>query len=813
MDQKLSPDRWVVLKLGAGNFHQGFSLVLQIGLGEGQPTVELPGVLPAAPDLPDLYRQWQAAYGQLRLSSRLEAQAHRATNVSWLGDCHDSARRLCDRINIWLSHGTFQPIYNKLLEQLSPTDTIRVVLQTEDPILRRLPWHQWDFFQRYPQAELALSAPVYEQVDAPATLSSKVRILAILGDATGLDLETDRALLENLPGVELQLLTGPDRATLNHALWDPRGWDILFFAGHSGGGIHNGDISIGDISTSDISSGHISINAQDQLTIAELKYGLSKAVQRGLAIALFNSCDGLGLAQDLADLHIPQILVMREPIPDRVAHEFLKGFLESFSHNTPLYLAVREARERLQGLEDEFPCATWLPILCQNLAQQPPTWQRLQGLPKTIPPQVVPRGPRPWVTWALGTTLTAATLGLRFLGGFQSLELGAYDRFLRWWPWFESPDPRIVVIKNTQDDIKQQGLDSTSAFSMTDQTLLALLEKLETFQPRVVGVDIYHEHAIDAQVPALPRRLENTPNLISLCKHPSDSAETGGVAPAPGVKFDNRLGFSDLLEDTDGRARRGLLTVRRPPVSPCGTDYSFATIVAGQYLNLVAPHDNLDDVFWQNDQNWFQLSTVKIPPLNARAGGYRLSRDSVGGYQKLLHYRHLPRLEDIAQTHRVSEVLQPGFDGSGLRDRIVLIGTTDLSFGGGDMAERDFWKTPYTTSERPEDMTAGVFIQAHIISQLISAVEDGRPLISTWNEWQESGWIMAWALVGGGLGWGLAGGRFWLMLLTAEAGLFLVSWGLLAGPALWVPYVPAVITLTGTAIIVSRYRSSDHRYR
>ncbi len=797
MAQKLSPDKLVVLKLGPGNFQQGFSLVLQIGLGDERPVVELPGVLPSAPDLPELYQQWRTAYGQLRLPNRLEAQLDRATNVSWLGDCYGRAQELCDRINTWLSHPTFQPIYNKLLEQLSPRDVVRVVLQTEDPILRRLPWHKWDFFQRYPQAELALSAPIYEQVEAPATLSSKVRILAILGDATGLDLETDRALLQNLPGVELQLLTGPDRATLNRALWDQRGWDILFFAGHSGG----------DMGATGTHVGHMGINAQDKLTIPELKYALGKAVQRGLAIALFNSCDGLGLAQDLADLHIPQVLVMREPVPDRVAHEFLKGFLESFSRNTPLYLAVREARERLQGLEDDFPCATWLPILCQNLAQQPPSWQRLQGRPPVPRPEVLPQGRRPWGAWGLGAAITAATLGLRFIGGFQSLELAAYDRFLRWWPWFETPDPRIVVIKNTHEDIKQQGLDNNSAFSMTDETLLALLEKLETFQPRVLGVDIYHEHAIDAQVPALQRRLENTPNLISLCKHPSDSAEMRGVAPAPGVKFGNRLGFSDLFEDPDRRTRRGLLMVERPTASPCGTDYSFATIVAGQYLNLMAPHDDLDDVFWQNDQNWFQLNQVKIPPLKPRAGGYKLSRDAAGGYQNLLHYRHLPRLEDIAQTHRVSEVLQEGFEGDGLRDRIVLIGTTDLSFGGGDIEERDFWKTPYTTSERLEDMTAGVFIQAHIISQLISAVEDGRPLIRTWNEWGESGWILLWALVGGGLGWGLTGERFWLVLLTTEAGLLLVGWGLLAGPALWLPYVPAAITLTGTAITVRRYGS------
>ncbi len=58
---------------------------------------------------------------------------------------------------------------------------------------------------------------------------------------------------------------------------------------------------------------------------------LRKAISRGLQLAIFNSCDGLGLANDLAELNIPQIIVMRSPVPDLVAQEFLKHFLKAFS--------------------------------------------------------------------------------------------------------------------------------------------------------------------------------------------------------------------------------------------------------------------------------------------------------------------------------------------------------------------------------------------------------------------------------------------------------------------------------------------------
>ena len=770
----------VVLKIGPGTFQQGFSVVLQIGIEAERPILELPGVLPPAPELSGLYQQWQMAYRRFHHPGRLEARPS-VTNVSWIGDCRDSAKMLCDRINTWLRHPTFHPIYARLLEQLSPRDVIRVILQTEDPLLQQLPWHQWVFFERYPQAELALSAPVYQQVKTAQTKSKKVRILAVLGDATGLDLKTDQTLLQHLPGVDLHFLTAPDRKSFNHSLWDSRGWDILFFAGHSNG-----------------TTGHISINPEESLTIAELKYALGKAVQQGLTIALFNSCDGLGLAQDLADLHIPQILVMREPVPDRVAHEFLKGFLESFSSNRPLYLSVREARERLQGLENEFPCATWLPILCQNLAQQPPTWQRLQKQSTTTSTG--------WVVGGLATACATITLGLRFVGGLQSLELAAYDRFLRWWPFFETADQRITVIKNTEDDIKQQGLTRDSDFSITDDTLLTVLKTLEPLQPKVIGIDIYHEHEISPEVPELRQRLETTANVVSLCKHPSDAAEMGGVAPTPQIRFGNRLGFSDFIEDTDRTARRVLLAMDRPAESPCPADYSFAAIVAGQYLRLINGNAPLDHIFWQNDDHQFQLRQTQFSPLTPRSGGYKLSPKTFGGYQLLLRYRHLPQLEDIAHTYTVSDILAGNFEVANIRDRIILLGTTALSFGGGDIEERDFWKTPYTTSKRPEDMTAGVFLQAHIISQLISAVEDKRPLITTWPEWLESSWIILLATAGGILGWRLAGTRFWLTLLTTEIGLWLGCWSLLSLSGLWVPYVPAVITLTGTAITANRYR-------
>ena len=114
---------------------------------------------------------------------------------------------------------------------------------------------------------------------------------------------------------------------------------------------------------------------------------MKKATSNGLALAIFNSCDGLGLAYELEALHIPQIIVMREPVPDAVAQEFLRHFLVTYAlDGLPLYQAVKEARLKLHGLEDIYPCASLLPVICQNGDAAPPSWLNLGRRPTKICP-------------------------------------------------------------------------------------------------------------------------------------------------------------------------------------------------------------------------------------------------------------------------------------------------------------------------------------------------------------------------------------------------------------------------------------------
>ncbi|MGB8698651.1 MAG: pentapeptide repeat-containing protein [Thermosynechococcaceae cyanobacterium] len=362
----------VILKLGHGTLSTGFPVTLQIGQEGELPVVEWMGHLGAAPDLVTHAHQWQAVYRRGMMGCRLEVPDTQVTHVSrqaFFQDCYQAAERLKHHLNLWLDGEGFRPAKEQLLAQLNPSDPIRFIVQTGDREVQRLPLQLWNFFERYRKAELALGTPIYEQIERSPSTGAKVRILAILGDCTGIDVDCDRRLLEQLPEAEVTFLVEPPRQLLNDQLW-AQPWDILFFAGHSSSGRSFAEHS-------DYPHGRIQINPTEQLSLFQLKHALRKAIEQGLKLAIFNSCDGLGLAMDLAALHIPQMIVMREPVPDLVAQEFLKNFLAAFSKETSLYQSVREAREQLQGLEDRFPCATWLPVICQNPAEASLNWREL----------------------------------------------------------------------------------------------------------------------------------------------------------------------------------------------------------------------------------------------------------------------------------------------------------------------------------------------------------------------------------------------------------------------------------------------------
>ncbi|GAB4177795.1 MAG: hypothetical protein Fur006_09690 [Coleofasciculaceae cyanobacterium] len=767
----------VVLSLGNGDLNNGFPAVTaELWEANNPYPMKFTGSLPAAPELPELYRAWQllysALYSRRGWNTRLEIEEADVTNVSEV-DFNDLCQRWNERINAWLNSESFRNIDQQLRTRLHFSDEIRFIIETNDKQLRRLPWHLWNFFEHYSKAEVALSTSEYQRVEKSniENQKAKVRILAILGNSQRINIGKDRDLLEQLSEqADIEFLEEPKPEVLNDKLWQE--WDILFFAGHS----------------SSRENGIIQLNQTDSLTLDQLKFALKKAIARGLKLAIFNSCDGLGLAQELADMHIPQVIVMREPVPDAIAQEFLRHFLVAFSGGQSLYASVREARERLQTLESQFPCATWLPTICQNPAEVPTTWQEwcsakerdsARRKAERQQRQLLPSRKRCSTLLLASTLITALVMGGRWLGLLQPVELQAYDQLLRLRA-DEAQDQRLLIVTITEADFQLPEQQQRKG-SLSDRALARLLEKLEPHKPRAIGLDIYRDFPVNQA--DLGNRLQNSDRFFAICKVSTPKLNNPGIKPPPEIPV-QRQGFSDFVQDSDGVLRRHLLAMNPDATSPCTTPYALSAQLVFRYLKdegIVAQY---------TPQQELQIGNVIFKRLRSRMGGYQRVDD--WGYQILLNYRrsyHSPL--EVAEKVTLKDVLAGKVQPDKVKNRIILIGVTAESAG-------DRFATPYSTGQGTYEAMPGVIVHAQMVSQILSAVKDGRSLMWVWPWWGDVLWVWGWSVVGGVVVWRFGSIR-WLGLASG------VTLGLLCGlsfgfstQGVWVPLVPAAIALVAT---------------
>ncbi|MEM7715774.1 MAG: NACHT domain-containing protein, partial [Cyanobacteria bacterium P01_A01_bin.68] len=393
-------EKLVIFQPNDGDFFdQGFKRInILIYLNRGNNQVDfqrLTGKLPPASYIAKLFQSWREKYQTLldNLPSHnfqrgfVDAQV---THVSFK-NFNDDTAILRNYLNEWLDSEIFIPTKKDLQQalQLTPQDEIRFVIQTAavsspetQNILHRLPWYWWNLFPNHYKIEFAISPNQFQAIfiNQENNLSRensrlrRVRILGIFGNSENsegdgdIDVETDQKLIKDLraKGASPRFLHQPNRSEFTK-LWDDS-FDIICFSGHSD-------------SKEDCSTGWLKINPHEEgLEIKELRNALRKARDNGLQLVVFNSCNGLGLAQAIADLNIPQVIVWRESVPDIVAQRFLFYFLQSFACGNSLYQSVREAREKLQleGLENKIPGVTALPMIVDNSGRKPATWNQIR---------------------------------------------------------------------------------------------------------------------------------------------------------------------------------------------------------------------------------------------------------------------------------------------------------------------------------------------------------------------------------------------------------------------------------------------------
>ncbi len=433
------------------------------------------------------YQIWQRAYLYF-YKTQLRAQVLDGGGLPPLDppkNLADAEFRLLNEFRRWLTE-------NELL-----TTTIRQVIANESPSLvnlfltcqpielDRLPWEIWE--------TIIASSIEIRIVRSPLNIKSKnallrnnfrrggARILAIFGDPTGINLEKDKNNLASLSTLaEIKWIVwqeGKDiqqhKQEICQALEDKTGWDILFFAGHSQENSETG--------------GELLIAPKCTIFVKDIEYQLTKAQAKGLQFAFFNSCNGLNIASSLIALGLNQVAIMREPIHNKVAEEFLVKFIESLATYNNVYTAFQQARKTLQNKNIIYPSAYLVPSLfCHPEAEffqlQPFGWKA--KLYRLLP------------TRKQGILL-GVIIFLSLFPPFQQqllngrLLIQAVYRHLT--AQLPSPNtPPVLLVEIDEESILQANISKPNPM---DRSYLALLiDKLVAKNAKVIGLDYLLDH-------------------------------------------------------------------------------------------------------------------------------------------------------------------------------------------------------------------------------------------------------------------------------------------------------------------------------
>ncbi|GAB1538725.1 hypothetical protein NUACC21_13890 [Scytonema sp. NUACC21] len=346
---------------------------------EGQIEELVSFLSPLPKPLKDKFKQWQYYIG---LQGNRRVTKNRNNLISGVVNLTDLANSLKAELNKWLGrdgwideNGQPDPRVSLLLERfrekITQKDEVQIIVQTEDRQLRGLPWQEWDTLAGYTSkgVEVAISATNFKRLTQKQTpqLKATARILVVFGDEKlGFAKEEDFIKSLRQHGGEPHILKQPTRKELEQKLKDSQGWHIFFFAGHSESD-RDGRIGRFQINPAD--------GAQGIIEITELKDLLAGAINKKLQLAIFNSCDGLGLANQLTELSLPYCIVMREMVESSVARELLRHFLAAFVKDRSLFASMNAARQQLQQKFE--PGKSWLPVIVANPLAKELTWNRL----------------------------------------------------------------------------------------------------------------------------------------------------------------------------------------------------------------------------------------------------------------------------------------------------------------------------------------------------------------------------------------------------------------------------------------------------
>ena len=470
------------------------SCLFELSWGQGQ---QLKATLDYSQSLTSSFQAWQRAYlhfyrtamrGRVEDTGSLTPLDPR----TWLVQAE---AKLLVAFRNWLWHEKLRPIHQAIAEvaqtlnqpglaQSKKSDRSLHIFLTCHPLeLERLPWEAWEIERQIASPipiRLARTPPNIHSPSRPKRSHYRrggARILAIFGDSTGLDWQGDLKALDSLRAIgEIEVIAWQEgqeisqlKRRIARAIADQRGWDLLFFAGHS--------------RETDITGGELGIAPNTAISIREIAPQLQQALARGLQFALFNSCSGLSIANALIDLGFSQVAIMREPVHNQVAQVFLVKFLQVLADYQDVGDALGETCQFLQQEGNlDYPSAYLIPSLfCHpeaSLFQIQPfglTEQLKQWLPTRCE----------GIALSILVLLSLLSPVQDFLLNARTLAQAIYRDFTAQVP--PPATPPVLLLEIDEESLQKAGIGDPNPLNR--QYLARLIDKLTVVDAKGIGID------------------------------------------------------------------------------------------------------------------------------------------------------------------------------------------------------------------------------------------------------------------------------------------------------------------------------------
>lgn len=379
------------------------SCLFELSWGQGQ---RLSKTLPFPDLLTTLYQQWEQAYINFYKTINIPLNSEPETKdiwrgkavasgsiaprkIDWHGKLIEAETRLLYEFHCWLRNSELFEIYDRIAiasRAAAESENSIDLFITCTPIeVARLPWEAWEFSSESARARKIRIARVPANIRNESAVHQVKqkrrypRILVILGNDQKLNFQEDWKTIKQslnrlaeIPdpiGLEPEKSIDDLKTKISQAIADEQGWDVLIFAGHG--------------NETQMTGGELGIAPGVSIRVSEIAPQLAIARERGLQFALFNSCSGLSVAESLIDLGLSQVAVMREPIHNRVAQEFLIQFLKELANHNDVHQSLITACQHLKTEKNlTYPSAHLIPSLFRYPEDKPfqikpPSWRQL----------------------------------------------------------------------------------------------------------------------------------------------------------------------------------------------------------------------------------------------------------------------------------------------------------------------------------------------------------------------------------------------------------------------------------------------------